>query len=489
MQAARCTKPKDFKQVKVKGSNWVNVHEKEAQLAAYLSFKTTSDLRQFAISWVCLSAERYFSEAAKGLAKKKPFQFLNTISGKRQIEAVKDSPVTAWPYTAENRTDIQNNQRKKIVAWCLVKMAADIETYNQATVEANNLKTHQEQKAFLERHKDVARKNGTKIELKFPKKPVGFPKPSMGPFTDLGEDQLEVYNRCWEILRYLGTGFHRQNWANRFQSITVINKGRLVNDTNFPSWMREKAPVPKVSSSLGNFGQVFESDSLPPIKVTIQWAPVVNTDGTDQLRLQMEQALREKITVPSRKQILPWDPRACSKDAQFRDEIRKLFNCKELGMDLETMRLEYHDGKCHTKIDLNALEELWEDLRGIMSDPENSEFTFTVTMESFNRDDTTIDIFEDPHNALNLGDLPALFSVDKNPDGYEGAGVEGSPLPPGNAPVLEKSVQFAEASTEEISSSAKPRTFETTQEQKRFLQKVEPRKEDFDHPAEDSDGN
>lgn len=44
-----------------------------------------------------------------------------------------------------------------------------------------------------------------------------------------------------------------------------------------------------------------------------------------------------------------------------------------------------------------------------MSDPGNSDFTFTVTMESFDRDDPTIDIFEDPHNALNLGDLPKLL--------------------------------------------------------------------------------
>ncbi|KAJ5426972.1 SNF2-like protein [Penicillium sp. CMV-2018d] len=391
MQAARCTMPNNFE-----------------QLAAYLSFKTTSELRQFAISWVCLSAESYFATAAKGLAKKQPLRFLNTISGKRQIEAVKDSPVTAWPYTAEDRMDTQINQRKKIVAWCLVKMVADIETYNQATVEANNLKTHQEQQAFLERHKDVASKNGTKLELKFPEKPVGFPKPSMGPFTDLGENQLEVYNRCWELLRYLGTGFHRQNWANRFQSITVLNRGRLVNDTNFPSWMREKAPVPKVSSGLGNFRQVFE------------WhGPTSIANGT----------------VPNRIQILPWDPRACSTGAQFRDEIRRLFNCKKLGMDILTMRLEYYDGKWQTKTDLNVQQELWEDLRDIMSDPGNSDFKFTVAMESFDRDDPTIDIFEDPHNALNLGDLPALFSVDENVDGHEGPEVEAPP----NAPVLEKS--------------------------------------------------
>ena len=124
--------------------------------------------------------------------------------------------------------------------------------------------------------------------------------------------------------------------------------------------MREKAPVPKVSSDMRNFGQVFELDRLPPIKVTIHWVPIVNKDGTDQLRLEMERALEEKITIPSRIQILPWDPRACSRGAQFRDETRRLFNCKELGIDLQTMRLEYYDGKWRMKIDLNALEEGWK---------------------------------------------------------------------------------------------------------------------------------
>lgn len=95
-QAARRTVQQEFRQVKIGRLNWVNVYEKEAQLAAYLSLKNTSELRQFTISWVCLDAEQYFSAAAKGLAKKQPFQFLDSAAGKREIKAVKDSPVTAW---------------------------------------------------------------------------------------------------------------------------------------------------------------------------------------------------------------------------------------------------------------------------------------------------------------------------------------------------------------------------------------------------------
>ncbi|KAJ5476087.1 hypothetical protein N7475_001816 [Penicillium sp. IBT 31633x] len=150
--------------------------------------------------------------------------------------------------------------------------------------------------------------------------------------------------------------------------------------------MREKALVPKVSSDLGDIGQVFDSDRLNPIKVVIRWAPVVNEDGMDTLQHQMERALRMKIPVPSKTQILPWDPRACSSDAQLRDGIRRLFKRKELGIDIETMRLEYHDGKMDADTDLNTWEELWEDLRDIMSTPENSNFKFTLTMESFDQD-------------------------------------------------------------------------------------------------------
>ncbi|OQE07803.1 hypothetical protein PENVUL_c012G09411 [Penicillium vulpinum] len=65
--------------------------------------------------------------------------------------------------------------------------------------------------------------------------------------------------------------------------------------------------------------------------------------------------------------------------------IWRLFNCKELGLNLGTMRLEYYDGQVHENIDLNTWEELWEDLRDIMSNPENSNFKFTGTMESFDR--------------------------------------------------------------------------------------------------------
>ncbi|KAJ5476088.1 SNF2-like protein [Penicillium sp. IBT 31633x] len=74
-------------------------------------------------------------------------------------------------------------------------MAADVEIYNQATAEANNKKTEQAQKAFLNRHKGKTSKKGIKLGLKFPENYVGFPKPSMGPLVNLGENQLEVYNR------------------------------------------------------------------------------------------------------------------------------------------------------------------------------------------------------------------------------------------------------------------------------------------------------
>lgn len=49
-----------------------------------------------------------------------------------------------------------------------------------------------------------------------------------------------------------------------------------------------------------------------------------------------------------------------------------------------------------------------------MPNRENSNFEFSVTMNSFNQDDTTIDIFEDTHDTPNLGDLSALFIADES---------------------------------------------------------------------------
>lgn len=52
----------------------------------------------------------------------------------------------------------------------------------------------------------------------FTDNPEDFHLPILGPLNGTLETDLEAYNRCWEVLRYLAAGFYKANWKNRFST-------------------------------------------------------------------------------------------------------------------------------------------------------------------------------------------------------------------------------------------------------------------------------
>lgn len=171
-------------------------------LAAYLGFQNTSDLRKFSISWVCLAAEQYFRGAARGLRKIGPFQLLSKAANKDRLARVEE-PETAWPYKDTDSDSRKAFQKKWIVAWSLFKMASNVHVYNANTAEENDRRTKSEQAKFVERHASEFEK----LNLTFPSETVEFPSPDLGPLKDTNEGELEVFNRCWEVQRYISSGF------------------------------------------------------------------------------------------------------------------------------------------------------------------------------------------------------------------------------------------------------------------------------------------
>jgi hypothetical protein len=223
------------------------VYYTESEMAAYLGFRHTSELRKFAISWVCLAANKYFSPAAANVSKRGPITLLSDDVARREIEEVQGSPLIAWSYQEGDR-EHQKIQKWKIIAWCLLKMAADIKQYNEGSDEMNDEMTRKEQEDFRVRHQDMFSKG-----LTFPNATVGFPKPLIGPFEDRGETELEVYNRCWETMRYLNYGFYDDYWLRRFQTVDVVNRGKYINESNCVYWMRGLIPgiLPAKVQSVG----------------------------------------------------------------------------------------------------------------------------------------------------------------------------------------------------------------------------------------------
>ncbi|KAJ5968863.1 hypothetical protein N7501_005111 [Penicillium viridicatum] len=92
LKSTRSTKPTNFRPVRLNGTGWVKLDDYEAQLAAYLGFQNTSDLRAFAISWPSLLAQKSFAPAAKNMKKMSPFTLLHNSGLRSQIAAVTSSP-------------------------------------------------------------------------------------------------------------------------------------------------------------------------------------------------------------------------------------------------------------------------------------------------------------------------------------------------------------------------------------------------------------
>ena len=154
MRPARPTKVTNFEPVELNGKNWAKLEDHEAQLAAYLGFQNTSDLREFAISWPTLLAEKYFAPAAQRMTKAGAFKFLSNPGLRSEIVAVAvdSSPDLVWPWHSGDPQYHKTIQKRKIVAWTLWNMVLNVKQYKNTRFAENLSRTQIEQAEFLKRH-------------------------------------------------------------------------------------------------------------------------------------------------------------------------------------------------------------------------------------------------------------------------------------------------------------------------------------------------
>lgn len=380
MRPARPTKVTNFELVELNGKNWAKLEDHEAQLAAYLGFQNTSDLREFAISWPTLLAEKYFAPAAQRMTKAGAFKFLSNPGLRSEIVAVAvdSSPDLVWPWHSGDPQYHKTIQKRKIVAWTLWNMVLNVKQYKNTRFAENLSRTQIEQAEFLKRHAS----NRLGRTLSFPETMDNFPCPELGPLTDKGENELESYNRCWEVLRYLGSGFHKGNWKRRFANVGVMKSGRIVDDSHAPSWM-----------------QTVTESALPdqsrPIELEIVWVHNEKVAMYHETTLAIEQAESRHVAVPSSQFTFPWDPRVFPDVQQFRDNIRRCLNCEALGLDLQSIRVHCYDEDEDSHEEADAFTQDWTELKALFNNPQYSNFVLAVCLEPFDTDDLMFSIYED----------------------------------------------------------------------------------------------
>ncbi|KAJ5181185.1 SNF2-like protein [Penicillium cf. griseofulvum] len=192
-------------------------------LAAYLGFTNTSGLRTFAISRVCLAAEKYFRKSAKGMRKNVPFKLLSKATNKNKLANVITEPETTTIYERTRRS------------------------LQRTTPEENE---------FLQRH---ASKFAI-LNLTFSSETVGFPSPNFGPHQDTNEGELEVWPLHWK------TRFGSLTAVNTKRvSFTAVNYGTTVNWSTCPTWMQ--TPGEKVDSGLEAAGSTLRPTNFHKFKL------------------------------------------------------------------------------------------------------------------------------------------------------------------------------------------------------------------------------
>ncbi|KUM55505.1 hypothetical protein ACN42_g11759 [Penicillium freii] len=379
LRPARPTKATNFQPVDINGKNWAKLEDHEAQLAAYLGFQNTSDLREFAISWPTLLAEKYFAPAAQKMTKIGTFKFLSNPGSIGEIAAVAvdSSPDLVWTWQSGDPPHHQTIQKRKIVAWTLRKMVLNIKQYKETSVAENLSRTQIEQAEFLKRHAS----NRLGRVISFPETMDNFPCPELGPLTDKGENELESYNRCWEVLRYLGSGFHKGNWKRRFTNTEVMKSGRTVNTSHAPPWMQTVT-------------QPVLPDPLRAIEVEILWVHNEDVAMYHATALAIEEAKSKQAAVPDSQFTFPWDPRVFPNAEQFRDNVRRCLNCEALGLDLQSIWVHCYDGDEDRHEQADAFTEDWAMLKAFFENPYYSKFFVAVRLQPFYLDDP-LSLYED----------------------------------------------------------------------------------------------
>ncbi|KAL8836085.1 MAG: hypothetical protein Q9176_006543 [Flavoplaca citrina] len=154
--------------------------------------------------------------------------------------------------------------------------------------------------------------------------------PVLGPQIDLGEHQLESYNRAYNLLRCVGYLSSKSRWKDTMAKTPFPN--RTIHESWKPQWMLE-APRSLVTRTLVN--------KLPPKKVMLIHDEGRKTKHTAALASHVEEFVEaEGLMMPQQEVPSSKDPRDFESGEQWRDTARRQLRMQHLRVDFFTIRLD-----------------------------------------------------------------------------------------------------------------------------------------------------
>lgn len=361
-------------------STFLETESNEQKTAAYLGYSKIAHLRQLVISWPLMKSYPQFDVVCRGLSRKNAF--LMIIGDENAYTDV--NPDQKWPLG----DDLDNSIRSRHIAAILLQVEKDLKEYRFAP-QKNAFKNTRFRKQFTQKYPDLTIAD-------YDRK---CPAPELGPLEK--EHRLESINRCWVLLRYMRYCIQAKSWDSRFSNAGV-DVGVSVAPAYIPGWMRASDTI--VPPEITPQEEVAATDTLTPIVVTVVWERNQRFPGYDELMSVLKTAREKGIVIPDNQYQLPdnHDPRLFESIFPFKDCLRRLYKCPEIGMDIEGLYLEYIITSSEEERSVNILIKKWKETLSIFDNKDFSSFKVKVLFAAVK--DNGVSLFE------SFDPLPALTS-------------------------------------------------------------------------------
>lgn len=290
--------------------------QQEAKLAAYMGYEDVADLRAFCISHYNLEFWLQLGMWSKQLRVNIALELIRDAPDRFSAD---QTPAERYPlkeldkYSAESN-DARNHRLAHLLVQMVTKITNLFSTLEPDMSEQTRLGTQFE---------------GIRPDCKVPSL-VGVTIRTPKLVTQHHETSLECYNRAFNLLKYFSHCTTPTVWQRRF-STPNWNTSVQINPTSIPFWMRSQDSFPTAPPNPA--AQALAELPAQTIKVT--W----KRRGKDEDAVALEAYIEEAdLTLPNATQLVEGDPRVLDL-YQFRDSIRRQYNCGALGLQLKKITI------------------------------------------------------------------------------------------------------------------------------------------------------
>ncbi|KAL8841352.1 MAG: hypothetical protein Q9170_000983 [Blastenia crenularia] len=161
--------------------------------------------------------------------------------------------------------------------------------------------------------------------------------PRLGPYHELGEVDLEKYNRVVNLLRSVAHTVSGSRWKEKMGAKGALERRKL-HPSSLPRWM---IPEPDVGKLIEN-----QPKSLPSKAILLAWNSEQRTKYSEALANHIRDFVEvEGLSISNAEEYPVKDPRYFQSGPQWRDTVRRQLNFSRLRVEFFTLNMMFSEAK------------------------------------------------------------------------------------------------------------------------------------------------